>query len=80
MLSESQAGFRTGRSTVQQTATLRIQNEKAKDIGSMIFHKFFDFKTAFDRVWHEALWHAMGKYNIGKRITTLIQNLYDGAN
>ena len=75
----SQAGFRRGRSTTQQISTLRILNEKARDTGNMIFHNFIDFRKAFDRVWHEALWNTMGKYNIGKGITTLIQNLYDGG-
>ena len=79
VLSESQAGFRRGRSTIQQITTLRILNEKARDTGGVIFHNFIDFRKAFDRVWHEALWNTMGKYNIGKGITTLIQNLYDGA-
>jgi len=40
---------------------------------------FIDFRKAFDRVWHEALWHTMGKFNIGKGITTLIANLYKDA-
>ena len=80
VLSESQAGFRKGRSTVQQMTTLRILNEKAKEIGSMIFHNFIDFKKAFDRVWRKALWHTMGKYNIGEGIKTLIQSLYGDAN
>ena len=79
VVSESQAGFRRGRSTTQQITTLRILNEKARDIGGMVFHNFIDFRKAFDRVWHEALWNTMGKYNIGKGITTLIQNLYEGA-
>ena len=80
VLSESQAVFRKGRSTVQQITPLRILNEKAREIGSIIFHNFIDFKKAFDRVWHKALWHTMGKYIIGEGITTLIQSLYGDAN
>ena len=53
VLSESQAGFSRGRTTVQQITTLQILNEKARDIGSLIFHNFIDFRKAFYRVWHE---------------------------
>ena len=35
-----------------------------------------DFKKAFDRVWHAALWATMKKYNIS---ANLIKNLYDEA-
>ena len=79
VLSESQAGFSRGRTTVQQITTLQILNEKARDIESLIFHNFIDFRKVLDLVWHEALWNTMGKYNIGKGITTLIQSLYDDA-
>ena len=77
--SESQAGFRRGRSIVEQMTTVRILNEKARRSGSLIFHNFIDFYKAFDRVWHDALWHTMGKYNIGEDVTTLIQKLYEKA-
>jgi hypothetical protein len=79
VLGESQAGFRRRRSTVQQITTLRILNEKAREAGKTILHNFIDFRKAFDRVWHEALWNTMGKYNIGQEITALIQSLYEGG-
>ena len=40
---------------------------------------FIDFKKAFDRVWHKALWATMKKYNISGNIIMLIQELYDNA-
>ena len=40
---------------------------------------FIHFKKAFDRVWHEALWATMGKYNINANILRVIENLYDKA-
>ena len=39
---------------------------------------FIDFKKAFDRVWHEALWVTMRKY-INASIIPIIENLYDKA-
>ena len=44
-----------------------------------LYHVFIDFKKAFDRVWHEALWATMRKYNINARIIRAIENLYDKA-
>ncbi|XP_063589590.1 uncharacterized protein LOC134766586 [Penaeus indicus] len=44
-----------------------------------VYHNCIDFKKAFGRVWHDALWHTVRKYNIGKGMTELIQNLYGKA-
>ena len=41
-----------------------------------LYHVFIDFKKAFDRVWHEALWATMRKYNINASIILAIENLY----
>ena len=38
-----------------------------------------DFKKAFDRVWHAALWATMNLYNINGNIIKLIKNLYNKA-
>ncbi|GFO17329.1 reverse transcriptase [Plakobranchus ocellatus] len=40
---------------------------------------FIDFKKAFDRVWHEALWSTMRKYNINSNLISVIENLYNAA-
>ena len=61
ILSESQAGFRKGRSTAEQITSVRILNEKKREIREKAYHNFIDFKKAFDRVWHGALWHTMRK-------------------
>ena len=41
-----------------------------------LYNVFIDFKKAFDRVWHEALWATMRKYNINANIIRIIENLY----
>ena len=41
--------------------------------------KLFDFKKAFDRVWHAALWATMRKYNISANLVRTIEQLYDKA-
>ena len=65
---EEQAGFRAGRSTTEQVITLRILCEKYLQQQQDLYHVFIDFKTAFDRVWHAALWATMNKYNISANL------------
>ena len=73
IIAEEQAGFRVGRSTTEQIFNqdpLHQQN---------LYHVFIDFKKAFDRVWHEALWATMRKNNINASIIRAIEILYDKA-
>ena len=58
---EVQASFRTGRSTTEQIVNLRIFCEKYLQHQQGLYHVFIDFKKAFDRVWHAALWATMKK-------------------
>ena len=79
VLNESQAGFRRDRSTTEQITNITNIIEKIRDSRGYVFHNFIDFKKAFDRVWHKALWHTMKKFNIGKHLTELIKELYEKA-
>uniref|UniRef100_H3AWX6 Reverse transcriptase domain-containing protein n=1 Tax=Latimeria chalumnae TaxID=7897 RepID=H3AWX6_LATCH len=40
---------------------------------------FIDFKKAFDRVWQEALWDIMWKYNFGTKLINIIEALYKNS-
>ena len=79
IIAEEQAGFRAGRSTTEQIFNLRILCEKYLQHQQDLYHVFIDFKKAFDRVWHAALWAIMKKYNISTSLTRDIKNLYDKA-
>ena len=79
IIAEEQAGFRAGRSITEQIFNLRILCEKYLQHQQNFYHVFIDFKKAFDRVWHEALWATMMKYNINASIIRAIENLYDKA-
>ena len=79
IIAEEQAGFRAGRSTTEQIFNLRILCEKYLQHQQNLYHVFIDFKKAFYRVWHEALWATMRKYNINASIIRAIDNLYDKA-
>ena len=77
ILSEEQAGFRAGRSTIEQIFNIRILNEKCLQHQKMLVHNFIDFKKAFDRVWHDGLWQVMNEFNIDKNIIDVIKALYN---
>ena len=77
VLSEEQAGFRAGRSTIKQIFNCRVIIEKHLQHQRDLFHNFIDFKKAFDRVWHDGLWHVLRGYNTDERLAGVIQALYE---
>ena len=79
IIAEEQAGFRAGRSTTEQIFNLRIICERYLQHQQDLYHVFIDFKKAFDRVWHAALWATMNLYNISNNLIKVMQNLYDKA-
>ena len=79
IIAEGQAGFRAGRSTTEQIFNLWILCKKYLQHQQNLYHVFIDIKKAFARVWHEALWATMRKYNINASIIQAIENLYDKA-
>ena len=79
IIAEEPAGFRAGRSTTEQIFNLRTLCEKYLQHQQDLYHVFIDFKKAFDRVWHAALWATMKKYNISTNLIQVIKNLYDKA-
>ncbi len=79
IIAEEQAGFRVERSTTEQIFNLRIICERYLQHQQDLYHDFMDFKKAFDRVWHAALWATMNLYNINGNLIRVIQNLYSKA-
>ena len=79
IIAEEQTGFRGGRSTTEQIFNLCILCEKYLQYQQDLYHVFIDFKKAFDRVWHAALWTTMKKYNTSTILIQIIKNLYNKA-
>ena len=79
IIAEEHAGFRAGSSTTEQIFNPRIFCEKYLQHQQDLYLVFINFKKAFDRVWHEALWATIRKYNINASIIRAIENLYDKA-
>ena len=67
------------RSTTEQIFSLRLLCEKCLQHQQNLYHVFIDFKKAFGRVWHAALWATMRKYNISANLVRTIEQLYDKA-
>ena len=68
--------FRPGRSTTEQIFNLRILCERYLQHQQDIFQVFVDFKKAFNRVWHAALWSTMKLYNINANLIKVIESLF----
>ena len=79
IIAEEQAGFRPGRCTTEQIFSLRILCERYLQHKQDLFHVSVDFKKAFDRVWHAALWSTMKLYNINANLIKVIESLYSKA-
>ena len=77
-LLDVQAGFRKGRGTRDQTATIHWIIEKAREFQKNIYCCFIDYAKAFDCVDHNKLWKILLEMGIPDHITCLLRNLYAG--
>jgi len=68
ILAEEQAEFRSGRSTSEQIANVRILGEKYRDHQMEIHHNFIDFKKAFDKSMEKSTVDSNGEAQHGCRI------------
>ena len=73
IIAEEQAGFRAGRSTAEQIFNLLILCEKYIQHQQDLYHVFIDFKKAFGRVLHAAVWATMKKYKISTNLIQVIK-------
>ena len=73
IITEEKASFTAGRSTTEQIFNLGILCEKYLQHQQDLYHVFIDFKKAFDRVWHAALWATMKKHNISANFIRVIK-------
>ena len=67
----AQAGFRAGRSTIDQLFTLRRLAETYSE-----FVCYVDFQKAFDSVWRIGLWRVMRLVGYEDKIVMILEALY----
>lgn len=79
MIPISQAGFRKGKSTLNNIFVLNhiIQREgENKKKSQKVYALFIDLKTAFDKVDRKKLWTIMEKKEINKNLKGRIKGIY----
>ena len=79
LINEAQVRFTESCGTVEQISSIRLIKQKYIEHQKYVYHNFIDFKKAFDRVWHEALWKTTLKQNIRPGMVSVIKSLYDHA-
>ena len=72
------AGFRRGRGTRYQIASIRWIIEKAGKYQKNIYFCFIDYVKAFDCVDHNKLWKILKEMGIPDHLTGLLRNLCTG--
>ena len=75
-LPDVQAGFRKGRGTRDQIASIRWISKKARDFQKNIYFCFIDYAKVFDCVDHNNLWKILKEKGILP--ACLLRNLYTG--
>ena len=76
-LPDVQAGFRKGRGTRDQIASIHCIIEKNKRVPENIYF-FIDYAKTFDCVDHNKLWKILQEMGIPDHLTCLLRNLYTG--
>ena len=77
-LSDVQAGFRKGRGTRDQIASIWWIIEKAREFQKNICFYFIDYAKIFDCVDHNKLWKILKEMGIPDHLTCLLRSLYAG--
>ena len=77
-LPDVQSGFRKGRGTRDQIASIHWIMEKARKFQKNIYFGFIDYAKAFDSVDHNKLFKILKEMGIPDYLTCLLRNLYAG--
>ena len=77
-LPDVQAGFRKGRGTRDQIASIHWIIKKAREFQKNIYFCFIDHAKAFDCVDHHKLWKILQEMGIPDHLTCPLGNLYVG--
>ena len=74
-LPDVQAGFRKGRGTRAQIASICWIIKKAREFHKNIYFCFIDYTKAFDCVDHNKLWKILKEMGMPDHLTCLLRNL-----
>ena len=76
-LRREQAGFRKGRSCLDQIFALRNLIEQCDEFQRPLFLNFIDFEKAFDSVHRGSMWRLLRHYGVPEKIVEIIKLLYE---
>ena len=76
-LRREQAGFRSGRSTLEHIFTLRNIIEQTVEWNSNLYVCYVDFEKAFDSIHRETLWKIMTSYGVPAKIVKMVRAMYE---
>ncbi|CAF4311483.1 unnamed protein product [Rotaria sp. Silwood2] len=76
-LLEEQAGFRAGRSTIDQVFILKMVMERSREFNQPLHLCFIDLQKAYDSVNREALWRVCSAYGLSDKMIQMIKLLYE---
>jgi len=77
LLCQQRAGFRHGRSCMDQMFTLRQIIQKVTEGRRPVIVNFIDFCKEFGSIHRPALWKIVQHYGLPTKIVTVIQKLYE---
>ena len=75
-LEDGQCGFRPGRSTTDQTFTLKQIFEKPWEYGKDLYAYFVDLEKAYHRVPRYKLWKVLQEYGVNGQLLRAIKSFY----
>ena len=78
-LAGEQHGFRKGRSTVDQIASLTNIIDVRKTLRKSAFCAFIDFKKAYDTIDRNLLWRKLTSLGVDTEMCLAIKSLYNGV-
>jgi hypothetical protein len=79
LLEEKQAGFRSGRSTRDQTYILRKILDSRKASGQTTFLCFIDLTNAFPSTWQDGMWYRLQELGVTGKLFRSIRLMYQSC-
>ena len=76
LISQIQAGFREGFSTMDHVFTIVSIINLYEKMGINLYVAFIDYQKAFDTIWRDGLWFKLVKEGIGGKFLNIIKNMY----
>ena len=76
---ETQTGFRTNRSTVDQIFTLKMAMEKSREFDRPMFMCFIDIQKVYDSVNRDLLWKICRQYGLTEKTVCMVKLVHQNS-